>query len=205
MISAIPVVLPSERLQVSYGLTAHYGPNRCSRTWPSGAMRTTMANGSFWVGDSARRAPMNRMSFQRTVAVPVPQRPPHGGNVYGQVGFLDDDVWPDALHQGVLGDEVSTLLDEDQQQVEGLGCQGYRSTVPGEPALGGVDLEEAKREYVVRFRHSHTFRKLSDFFWTPLRTAVPSRTYVPGTELSVAWQLARSMARVCHRLEMGPL
>ncbi len=81
-----------------------------------------------------------------TVAVPVPQRAPHGGDVHGQIGFFHDDVGPDALHQGVFGHEMSALLDQHHEQVEGLRGQGYWRTVAGQAALGGVDLEGSKRE-----------------------------------------------------------
>ena len=67
------------------------------------------------------------------------QRPAQHEDLLAEVGLVDERGRPDDLQQLVLRQDTIPLLDQEQQQVERLGCQRLRHAVAQQRALGRVE------------------------------------------------------------------
>ena len=64
------------------------------------------------------------------------------------VGFLDEALWPEALHQFFFPDQPAVVLYQDEQGFECLGGQSEDLAVAAEQAFRHVELERAELEYL---------------------------------------------------------
>ncbi len=78
--------------------------------------------------DEAIALAWNRLDHPFSVTLPL-QHLAQSGDVHRKVRLLDEGVGPDLLQQFVLGDEMSAVADEDDEQIEGLARQRDRFPV----------------------------------------------------------------------------
>ena len=71
----------------------------------------------------------------------VPECLPEGCNVRSQAAFVDDGSLPDLLHEVLLGHHLSSIADEQDEDVEGSASQRNGLPVPVEPPFGRVEPE----------------------------------------------------------------
>ena len=86
-----------------------------------------------------------------------------------KVALFHNSVWPNAMDQLVLVEEVPVRFDEHTKGVEDLCAQGDRLSFPRQPALFRVEPEGTKLVDKARFpKHPHvpSLRKSSEGFQT---------------------------------------
>jgi hypothetical protein len=88
------------------------------------------------------------------------QGPAQDGDVVVEIVLFDRAVGPDALHQLVLGEQASGVLDEHLQRVEHLGSQRHGPAFAQQPAF--ADLEAKGTELEDRASIGRHSRKVSE-------------------------------------------
>jgi hypothetical protein len=72
------------------------------------------------------------------------ERFPQDKNILREIGFFDEGVGPDGLHQLIFEDDLLAVTNENQQGVEGLQLQRNRLVIAQEEALFGIQPKRAE-------------------------------------------------------------
>ena len=81
--------------------------------------------------------------------MPIPFRPPvkglaQGGDVHGQVHFLDECVGPHLVQQIILAHQMPAAVNENDEDIEGLRSERDRLSAAQQQALLGCQNEVAE-------------------------------------------------------------
>ena len=82
------------------------------------------------------------------IAVVVAKSLAQGENLLGQVGFFDEALRPEPLHQIFFPYQPAMVLHQNAQGFDGFGSQGEDLPVAPEQAFSDVELERAELEYL---------------------------------------------------------
>ena len=82
------------------------------------------------------------------LAVAIAEGAAQRKNVLRQVGFFDEALRPEPLHQVFLRHQPAVVLHQHEQGFEGFGGQGEDLLAAPEHALSDVELERAELEYL---------------------------------------------------------
>ena len=66
-----------------------------------------------------------------------------------EIGFFDDGVGPDALHQFFFSQHVTAVLDKHQEHFESLGCERYDLVAAQQQALAGIQPVRSEFENMI--------------------------------------------------------
>ena len=88
----------------------------------------------------------------------------------GQIRFFDEGIRPDLSQQFIFFEQVSSILNQDDQGVEGFRGQVYRRLVAKQQPLGGIQAKRAELEDHLCLCGHKAFTKALEKLYASLKT-----------------------------------
>jgi hypothetical protein len=102
--------------------------------------------------------------------LPVLQRFPQYRDMLGEIRFFDEGIRPDLSQQFIFFEQVSTILNQDNQGVERLRRQAYWDLIAKQESLGGIQAKRAELENHFCLHGHMAFTKVLEKLYVRLKT-----------------------------------
>jgi hypothetical protein len=90
--------------------------------------------------------------------------------VLGKIRLFDEGAWPDLLQQFIFLEQMSSILNQDDQGIERLRRQAYLNLMAKQEALGGIQAKRAELKNRFCLREHMAFTKALEKLYAGLKT-----------------------------------